>query len=129
MKKLIQTIKNIFKIEELRTRIGYTLLLLLVYRLGSFIVLPGIDSALIANSDLAQNSSEGLMGLLNMFSGGAFGIYRNPASWCFRPLLQKTSDGGRKRTPQDEPVYEVSYHRYHLHPGSCLHGYSSQPDS
>ena len=40
MKKLIQTIKNIFKIEELRTRIGYTLLLLLVYRLGSFIVLP-----------------------------------------------------------------------------------------
>ncbi len=73
MKKLIQTIKNIFKIEELRTRIGYTLLLLLVYRLGSFIVLPGIDSALIANSDLAQNSSEGLMGLLNMFSGGAFG--------------------------------------------------------
>lgn len=73
MKKLIQTIKNIFKIEELRTRIGYTLLLLLVYRLGSFIVLPGIDSAMIANSDLAQNASEGLMGLLNMFSGGAFG--------------------------------------------------------
>ena len=73
MKKLIQTIKNIFKIEELRTRILYTLGLLVVYRLGSFIVLPGIDSALIANSELAQRSSEGLMGLLNMFSGGAFG--------------------------------------------------------
>ena len=71
MKNLIQTIKNIFKIEELRTRILYTLGLLVVYRLGSFIVLPGIDSAQLAN--LQQSSSEGLVGLLNMFSGGAFG--------------------------------------------------------
>ena len=71
MKKLIQTIKNIFKIEELRTRIGYTLLLLLIYRLGSFVVLPGIDSAQLAN--LQNTASEGLVGLLNMFSGGAFG--------------------------------------------------------
>ncbi len=71
MKKLIQTIKNIFKIEELRTRIGYTLMLLLVYRLGSFIVLPGIDSTQLI--DFQQTSSEGLVGLLNMFSGGAFG--------------------------------------------------------
>ena len=71
MKKLIQTIKNIFKIEELRMRILYTLGLLVIYRLGSFIVLPGIDSAQLAN--LQQSSSEGLVGLLNMFSGGAFG--------------------------------------------------------
>ena len=71
MKKFIQTIKNIFKIEELRKRIVYTVLLLLVYRLGSFIVLPGIDSTLLAN--LQSTSSEGLVGLLNMFSGGAFG--------------------------------------------------------
>ena len=71
MKKLIQTIKNIFKIEELRTRILYTLGLLVIYRLGSFIVLPGIDSAQLAS--LQQSSSEGLVGLLNMFSGGAFG--------------------------------------------------------
>ena len=71
MKKFIQTIKNIFKIEELRKRIGYTLLLLLVYRLGSFIVLPGIDSTMLAN--LQDNASTGLVGLLNMFSGGAFG--------------------------------------------------------
>ena len=48
MKKFIQTIRNIFKIEELRKRIVYTILLLLVYRLGSFIVLPGIDSAQLA---------------------------------------------------------------------------------
>ena len=71
MKKFIQTIKNIFKIEELRKRIGYTVLLLLVYRLGCFIVLPGIDSTMLAN--LQDTASEGLVGLLNMFSGGAFG--------------------------------------------------------
>lgn len=73
MKKLIETIKNIFKIEDLKKRIIYTLLLLLVYRLGSFVVMPGIDPSAIANSDLARQTSEGLMGLLNMFSGGAFG--------------------------------------------------------
>ena len=73
MNKLIQTIKNIFKIEELRTRILYTLGLLVIYRLGSFIVLPGIDGSLLADSDLAEQSKEGLVGLLNMFSGGAFG--------------------------------------------------------
>ena len=74
MNKLIQTIKNIFKIEELRKRIIYTLLLIIVYRLGSFVVLPGIDAgALAEGSKLQENSQEGLMGLLNMFSGGAFG--------------------------------------------------------
>ena len=71
MKRFIQTIKNIFKIEELRKRIGYTFLLLLVYRLGSFIVLPGIDASQLAN--LQGQASDGLLGLLNMFSGGAFG--------------------------------------------------------
>ena len=71
MKKLIETIKNIFKIEELRTRIVYTILLLLVYRLGSFVVVPGIDPTQLAN--LEAQTQDGLMGLLNMFSGGAFG--------------------------------------------------------
>jgi preprotein translocase subunit SecY len=71
MKKLIDTIKNIFKIEELRKRIVYTLLLLLVYRLGSYVVLPGIDPTQLAN--LQSQASSGLLGLLNMFSGGAFG--------------------------------------------------------
>ena len=73
MKKLIETIRNIFKIEDLRKRIVYTLLLILVYRLGSFVVMPGINPNLIANSDLEAQTSEGLLGLLNMFSGGAFG--------------------------------------------------------
>ena len=71
MKKLIETIKNIFKIEELRNRIGYTVMLLLIYRLGSFVVVPGIDPTQLAN--LEAQTQDGLMGLLNMFSGGAFG--------------------------------------------------------
>ncbi|HOG25014.1 MAG TPA: preprotein translocase subunit SecY [Bacteroidales bacterium] len=71
MKKLIETIKNIFKIEELRKRIVYTLSLLLIYRLGSFVVLPGIDPMQLSN--LQAQASGGLVGLLNMFSGGAFG--------------------------------------------------------
>jgi preprotein translocase subunit SecY len=73
MKKLIETIRNIFKIEDLRKRIVYTLLLILVYRLGSFVVMPGINPNMIADSNLTAQTSEGLLGLLNMFSGGAFG--------------------------------------------------------
>ena len=69
--KFIQTIKNIFKIEELRKRLVYTMLLLLVYRMGCFVVLPGIDASMLAS--LQSSTSEGLVGLLNMFSGGAFG--------------------------------------------------------
>ncbi|MBQ6578894.1 MAG: preprotein translocase subunit SecY [Bacteroidales bacterium] len=71
MKKFIETIKNIFKIEELKKRIVYTVLLILVYRLGCFVVLPGIDATLLAG--LQSSTQEGLVGLLNMFSGGAFG--------------------------------------------------------
>ena len=71
MRRFIETIKNIFKIEELKTRIVYTILLILVYRLGCFVVLPGIDATLLAN--LQSSTQEGLVGLLNMFSGGAFG--------------------------------------------------------
>lgn len=73
MKKLIQTIRNIFKIEELKSRLIYTFLLLLIYRLGSFIVLPGINPVSIAGSNLEAQTESGLLGLLNMFSGGAFG--------------------------------------------------------
>ncbi|MBQ3382969.1 MAG: preprotein translocase subunit SecY [Bacteroidales bacterium] len=73
MKRLIETIRNIFKIEDLRKRIIYTFLLILVYRLGSFVVMPGINPNMIADSNLTAQTSEGLLGLLNMFSGGAFG--------------------------------------------------------
>ena len=69
--KFVETIKNIFKIEELRKRLVYTFLLILVYRLGCFVVLPGIDASMLAT--LQDSTQEGLVGLLNMFSGGAFG--------------------------------------------------------
>ncbi|MCK9561973.1 MAG: preprotein translocase subunit SecY [Bacteroidales bacterium] len=69
--RFIETLKNIFKIEDLRNRIFYTLGLVLIYRLGSFVVLPGIDPNGL--SELSKQSSDGLLGLINMFSGGAFG--------------------------------------------------------
>ncbi|MEX1189989.1 MAG: preprotein translocase subunit SecY [Bacteroidia bacterium] len=70
MKNLFNTIKNIYKVEELRNKIGNTLLFLLIYRLGSFVVLPGVNPD--ALDALKQQTSDGIMGLLNMFSGGAF---------------------------------------------------------
>ena len=74
-KKLVETLKNIYKIEELRKRVIYTIGLLLVYRLGSFVVIPGINpNALGEGSALAnQMSDNSLLGLLDVFSGGAFG--------------------------------------------------------
>ena len=70
MKAFIETIRNIFKIEELKDRILYTLGLLLIYRLGAQIVLPGINPQ--ALEGLRSQTSEGIMGLLDIFSGGAF---------------------------------------------------------
>ena len=70
MKKFIETLKNIYKIEDLRNRIIYTLGILLIYRLGSFIVIPGVDPSQL--TALKQQTESGIMGLLNMFSGGAF---------------------------------------------------------
>ena len=70
MKKLIETIKNIWRIEDLRVRLLITLLFVAIYRFGSFVVLPGIDPSKLAA--LQAQTNEGLMSLLNMFSGGAF---------------------------------------------------------
>ena len=70
MKKFIETIKNIWSVEDLRTRILWTLALAAVYRFGSFVVLPGIDPNKLAQ--LHEQTNTGLMSLLNMFSGGAF---------------------------------------------------------
>ncbi|MEY3678645.1 MAG: preprotein translocase subunit SecY [Bacteroidota bacterium] len=67
MKKLFSTLSNIWKIEDLRARILFTLLCLLIYRIGSFIVLPGVNPASLSSED-----KEGLLGLLNMFAGGSF---------------------------------------------------------
>jgi len=70
MKRFIETLKNIYKIEDLRLRIGTTLFFILIYRLGSFVSLPGIDPAQLQN--LKNQTSDGLLGLIDMFSGGAF---------------------------------------------------------
>ncbi|MBL7892427.1 MAG: preprotein translocase subunit SecY [Bacteroidia bacterium] len=69
MKKLIEIIKNIWSIEDLRVRILNTLGFILIYRLGSYIVLPGVDPSRLANSG---HEAEGIVGLINIFAGGAF---------------------------------------------------------
>jgi len=70
MKKFFETLSNIWKIEELRNRIIITLGLLLVYRFGCQIVLPGIDTTQLA--ELTSNTDSGILGILNAFTGGAF---------------------------------------------------------
>jgi len=71
MKNFINTIRNIFKIEELKSRILMTLGLLLIYRLGSYVVLPGIDPVVLENLTPSGGPS-GLTGLIDLFAGGAF---------------------------------------------------------
>ena len=70
MKKFIETLKNCWRIEDLRQRLLITLLFTAIYRFGSFVVLPGIDPGMLQR--LQSQTSGGLMSLLDMFSGGAF---------------------------------------------------------
>ena len=70
MRRAIETLKNIWKIEDLKQRILITILFVAIYRFGSYVVLPGINPAMLAQ--LHEQTSEGLLALLNMFSGGAF---------------------------------------------------------
>src|SRR4051812_23088707 len=116
MKNLIQTIRNIFRIEDLRTRILNTLFFLLIYRLGSHIVLPGVDPQQLAA--LRNQTAGGVLGLLDMFSGGAFshssifalGIMPYISASIIIQLvtiavpyfqkLQKEGESGRKRLNQ-----------------------------
>ena len=72
MSNFIQTFKNIFKIEDLKKRILYTLLLVFIYRFGTHVVLPGVNASLIKGSTIAQQGQGGLLGMINMFAGGAF---------------------------------------------------------
>ena len=71
MGKLQDTFRNVFKIHELRQRILYTLALLVVVRLGAHITLPGIDASLLADA-MANKTSDNLLGLYDLFAGGAF---------------------------------------------------------
>jgi preprotein translocase subunit SecY len=116
VKKFIETIKNIWSIEDLRKRIITTLLLTLVYRIGSFITLPGLDPNALAS--FSETSQQGILGLFNMFAGGSFsrasifalGIMPYiSASIAIQLLtiavpyfqkLQKEGDSGRKKINQ-----------------------------
>lgn len=69
MKDFIQTLRNIWKIEDLRSRILNTLGFLLIYRLGSYVVLPGVDSAAM---EASKGNATGIVALINVFAGGAF---------------------------------------------------------
>jgi len=117
VKKLIQTIKNIWSIEELRGKIIVTLLLILLYRFGTHIVLPGLDAAAL-ESIKASNKTEGLLGLFDAFAGGAFsqasilalGIMPYISASIFMQLMailvpqlqkiQKEGESGRKKINQ-----------------------------
>ena len=116
MKKFLKTLKNIWTIDELRSKIIVTLLLIFVYRLGSHIVLPGIDPNKLAN--LNSTSKSGMLGLLDAFVGGAFskasifalGIMPYISASIFMQLMtilvpqiqkiQKEGDSGRKKINQ-----------------------------
>ncbi|KIC90238.1 MULTISPECIES: preprotein translocase subunit SecY [unclassified Flavihumibacter] len=114
MKKLIQTLKNIWSIEELRSKIITTLLLILIYRIGAHIVLPGLDPSKI---DL-DSAKSGALGLIDAFAGGAFsqasifalGIMPYISASIFMQLMtilvpqfqkiQKEGESGRKKINQ-----------------------------
>lgn len=116
MKKLIQTLKNIWSIEELRSKILYTLLLILLYRIGTHITLPGIDNAKL--QQFSESSKSGMLGLIDTFAGGAFsqasifalGIMPYISASIFMQLMtvlvpsfqkmQKEGDSGRKKINQ-----------------------------
>ncbi|MBW7845774.1 MAG: preprotein translocase subunit SecY [Bacteroidia bacterium] len=71
MKKLIETIKNIYRIEDLRFKLVFTFWMLAIYRIGTYVTLPGVDPNMLQGS--ASQASGGIFGLINMFAGGAFG--------------------------------------------------------
>lgn len=116
MKKFIQTLKNIWSIEELRSKIIVTITLVLVYRFGAHIVLPGIDPNRL--DEFSRQASGGMLGLLDAFAGGAFsqasilalGIMPYISASIFMQLmtiltpsmqkLQKEGESGRKKINQ-----------------------------
>ena len=70
--RILQTFRNIWKIEELRKRILYTLFLLIIFRIGSFVIIPGVDSLRLSELFMSSSQGQGLLDLLNTFVGGAF---------------------------------------------------------
>jgi len=125
MKKLIETFKNIWAIQELRDKITLTAGLILVYRLGSNVVLPGIDPSSL--DQLQNQASEGLVGLINAFSGGAFanasilalGIMPYISASIFMQLvsiaipafqrMQKEGEEGRRKINQYTRILTIAF--------------------
>ena len=126
MKKLIETLKHIWSIEELRRRIVYTFILLAVYRLGSFIVLPGIDSSVLEMNMNNQNKNN-ILDLINTFAGGAWnrgaifalGIMPYISASIFMQLvsiaipafqrLQKEGEEGRRKINQFTRILTIAF--------------------
>ena len=119
MKRFITTLKNIWSITELRNRILTTLIVLVVYRFGSYIVLPGVIPAALDAQNAAGDQTNDLIGLINSFTGGAFknasllalGIMPYITSSIviqllgfavpyFQRLQQKEGESGRKKLNQ-----------------------------
>ena len=138
------TIKNVWKIEELKSRILMTFGLLLVYRFGAQVVLPGVDAAQLAN--LGSQTQDGLLGLLNAFTGGAFanasvfalGIMPYISASIVVQLmgiavpylqkLQKEGESGRKKINQITRWLTIAITLVQG-PGYIYNLYSTLPDS
>lgn len=125
MKNFITTIQNIWKIKELRNRILFTLMILLVYRFGSFVVLPGVNPTALQDAASGRSAND-LLGLINIFTGGAF---NNAAVFAlgimpyitasiiiqllgfavpyFQRLQQKEGESGRKKINQITRILTV----------------------
>ena len=114
MKRFIDTLRNIWTIEELRQRIIVTLGLVLIYRLGSYVVLPGVNVDAL-NSANNSNDTGGIVGLINMFAGGAFlrasifglGIMPYISSSIIVQLLTGVSDYF-KNLKNNETIIEIT---------------------
>ena len=121
---MIDSFRNIFAIPDLRKRVFFTFALLAVYRMGSFIPIPGIDPVAIAEFTKAAEGT--VLGFLNLFSGGALGrmtvfalgimpyisasiiLQLLTVVW---PYLEKLVEGGRARSSQDHPVHAIRHDR------------------
>jgi preprotein translocase subunit SecY len=125
MKALVQKLKNIWAIEELRNKIIFTMIMLVVYRIGSFVSLPGIDSSKLAG--LASQTDGNVLGLINTFAGGAFargaifalGIMPYISASIFMQLfsiaipsfqrLQKEGEEGRRKINQYTRLLTIAF--------------------
>ena len=138
---MLSSLKNIFKVPDLRNKILFTLLMVVLYRLGASIPVPGVDFQAVKQLQKAAET-QGTLGFLNLFSGGAlsqFAIFALgimpyiTASIIIQilgvviPKLQEWQEAGRRRPAQDHPVDALPGHRHrpaagHRRSRSCSAG-------